>query len=203
MDRVKEENRNTLEEWQSIYSTKENAERWTMWHNDDLVTKFCAILPKNAEVLDVGTGAGFGPRVINTRRKDIRWSGCDFSPNAIAYLEKHSGMYWHSLQIADIRKGLPYQDQQFQIVMCTELLEHLEDPEQAVKELARVARETLIVSTPFRNVVDAEYHIWSYEPEDILQFLAPYGTSSTMLAREDRQIIGICRRIHQGCYKLS
>lgn len=35
---------------------------------------------------------------------------------------------------------MPFQDGEFDIVMCTEVLEHVKDPQAAVKELVRVLR---------------------------------------------------------------
>jgi len=43
---------------------------------------------------------------------------------------------------------LPYPDKSFDLVVCCEVLEHLEKPRQGLAELARVARRNVILSTP-------------------------------------------------------
>jgi len=43
---------------------------------------------------------------------------------------------------------LSFDDDQFDLVLCLEVLEHLEDPGAAVGELGRVAAEHLIISVP-------------------------------------------------------
>ena len=43
---------------------------------------------------------------------------------------------------------LPFDDDQFDVVVAAEVLEHLPDPEQGLREMARVTRRHLVVSVP-------------------------------------------------------
>jgi len=45
--------------------------------------------------------------------------------------------------------SLPFADRSFDAVTCLEVLEHLDDPAAAVRELARVSRQAFVVSVPF------------------------------------------------------
>jgi SAM-dependent methyltransferase len=45
--------------------------------------------------------------------------------------------------------ALPFASRSFDVVTCLEVLEHLDDPAQAVRELARVARHAVVVSVPY------------------------------------------------------
>jgi len=45
--------------------------------------------------------------------------------------------------------ALPFASQSFDVVTCFEVLEHLQDPARAVRELARVARRAVVVSVPY------------------------------------------------------
>lgn len=44
---------------------------------------------------------------------------------------------------------LPYRDDSFALVVCTDLLEHLDDPERAMQELVRVSSGHVLVSVPW------------------------------------------------------
>lgn len=44
---------------------------------------------------------------------------------------------------------LPFPDRSADVVLCTEVLEHLDDPGQALRELARVSRAYLLLSVPW------------------------------------------------------
>jgi ubiquinone/menaquinone biosynthesis C-methylase UbiE len=43
---------------------------------------------------------------------------------------------------------LPWADDQFDLVLTMEVLEHLEDPQRALREIARVSRRYVIASVP-------------------------------------------------------
>ena len=59
--------------------------------------------------------------------------------------------------------ALPFAARTFDTVTCLEVLEHLDDPAAAVRELARVARRAVVVSVPFEpyfrigNVLRGKY----------------------------------------------
>jgi 2-polyprenyl-3-methyl-5-hydroxy-6-metoxy-1,4-benzoquinol methylase len=44
--------------------------------------------------------------------------------------------------------ALPFADDQFEVVVAAEVLEHLADPQQGLEEMARVGRRHLVVSVP-------------------------------------------------------
>lgn len=52
--------------------------------------------------------------------------------------------------IVDVNAGVPFSDGQFDVVWCSEVIEHLRDPREAVGELLRVTRRggDLLVTTP-------------------------------------------------------
>lgn len=47
---------------------------------------------------------------------------------------------------------LPYDDDAFELVVCCEVLEHLERPADGLAELARVASRAVLISTPWEPV---------------------------------------------------
>jgi len=191
--RVRQININTQENWDKIYGTPESARKWTQWGAEDLVQIVSSAILPGETVLDVATGAGIGPERIDRQTKDVTWWGTDASIAAIRFLRYHNAVNWRMLLQWDIAEGpLPLLNGCVDVVMCTELLEHLENPSAAVAELARLAWRAIIVTVPRENVVDTEYHIWSFTEGDVERFLRPYGAVKTSLARSRRQIVGIC-----------
>jgi ubiquinone/menaquinone biosynthesis C-methylase UbiE len=105
------------------------------------------MLDKKAQtVLDVGCGKGEPMRFIN-RRWRYHTMGVDiFEP----YLEecRRQGIHNEYFQ-CDVRR-LPFEDNSFDVVICLEVLEHLEAEEgrAMLADLARIARKQVIISTP-------------------------------------------------------
>lgn len=193
MKRVREVNINTQQNWDAIYATPESARRWTQWGAEDLVQCVVTAILPGETVLDVATGAGIGPERMDKFNRNITWWGVDSSVAAIRFLRKHNAVDWRMLLQWDVTAGpLPLQDGCADVVLCTELIEHVEEPHKLIKELMRLARRAVIITTPRENVVDTEYHIWSFTVEDVHAFLQPYGAVVTSLARSRRQIVGVC-----------
>lgn len=191
MKRVRKVNVNEVPQWDTLYE-KDGPTCRSMFGSPQMRKDLSDAIPLNSTVLDVGTGAGLGPKSLQRVRPDIRWSGMDFSPWVAEWTQKHSGVKWVGFLVADIRDGIPEKDGSYDVVMATELLEHLDDPAAAVAELARVARSRIIVTTPINNGMDSPFHVWSFSPDNILDLLKPYGGARVAITRENRQILGVC-----------
>jgi SAM-dependent methyltransferase len=92
-------------------------------------------LPRDAEILDVGTGTGSNLQML----RDLgfaRITGVDQSPEAIRFCaEKGLG----AVNLGDIR-DLQLPDRRFDLVLATDIIEHVDDDLGALRELGRVLR---------------------------------------------------------------
>lgn len=70
---------------------------------------------------------------------------------------------------ADLLKGLPFKDESFDTVFCSQVLEHLSDPKRALGEMARILKKEghLILSAPHLSYIHGA-------PEDFFRFTC-YG----------------------------
>ncbi len=72
---------------------------------------------------------------------------------------------------------LPFPNQAFDLVLCTEVLEHVPDPDATMREIRRVMayRGTLILTTPLTWGVHAvhDYHRWT--ESGLVRLLARHG----------------------------
>ncbi len=97
-------------------------------------------------VLDAGCGEGFVANYLAAHNEDVEVTGVDVSEGALDYARSHYS------EVATFRKGsvykLPFSDKSFDAVLCSEVLEHLEDPLAAMAELKRVSRETVLITVP-------------------------------------------------------
>ena len=100
---------------------------------------------KIENILDVGSGEGFTLNRLMENKIGSMWEGIEYSKDAIAIGHKIYPKV--KIKQGSIYK-LPYEDNIFDLVLCTEVLEHLENPDRALEELVRVSKKYLAVSVP-------------------------------------------------------
>lgn len=122
--------------------------RLYQWHLRAFLQRVYALLEhaQPQSVLDAGCGEGFVTRFLAQQNPDLRLTGMDLSPDAVAYAQEHFG------DLATFRTGslykLPFSDNSFDVVLCSEVLEHLDDTDRAIAELKRVARRHVLITVP-------------------------------------------------------
>lgn len=91
-------------------------------------------------MLEVGAGNGF---FSHTFQSAFDLTCLDFSKNM---LDMHP-LPWSQKVVGDA-EDLPFQDDEFDVVFCGNLLHHLTDPAIAVGEMKRVARRNVVLLEP-------------------------------------------------------
>ncbi len=112
-----------------------------------VLARTCAILESLAGVefqscLDVGAGTGRLSHLIETLY-GVRCAGVDLS-RAFAHAARQD--FGIPVYVANAAV-LPFADAQFDLVLCSEVLEHVEHPFAVMAELCRVARRAVVITT--------------------------------------------------------
>jgi SAM-dependent methyltransferase len=99
------------------------------------------LLPRDAEVLDVGSGDGLLDARILTKRPDVRIEGIDILVRDTTHIPvRHFN-----------GKELPFPDNTFDVVQFVDVLHHTESPAILLKEAARVTRRYVVLKDHTRN----------------------------------------------------
>src|SRR5581483_3385723 len=98
-----------------------------------------------ASILDAGCGEGFTLHRIEAAKIGKTREGFDFLDRAVDLANKN----YPSLHITqgDIYH-IDAKANTYDVVICSEVLEHLERPEEALQDLIRVTKKFLVVSVP-------------------------------------------------------
>lgn len=130
-----------------------------------------------SRVLDVG--AGQGPY------RDL-FSHCEYRAQDFAQEPSTIGSYTQLDYQSDIT-DLPIPNDSFDVVLCTEVLEHVPRPDLAVQEMARVlkSRGLLIITAPLGSYLHQEpYHFYGgYTPHWYLTMLPTCGLDVASIER--------------------
>jgi len=106
-------------------------------------------LPEDVtSALDIGCGAGIVSREI--AKRVARVVALDFARNPLRQVH---GLGIPAIQANAVR--IPFRDAAFDLVMATEVVEHLGERErrEALREFARVSRRYVLLTVPYREVL--------------------------------------------------
>lgn len=146
--RIKQDNPNTKEYWDAVYQREkeQGIRRENFWRFDKIIEK----IKDGDKVLEVGCGKGEFAEYLKNKRK-VDYTGCDISDVAPIQCDCHK---------------LPFKDKEFDIVVSIEVLEHIDNPQQFIKEAQRVGKRIAMI-TPYQNSIQSTEHIWSFYKQDI------------------------------------
>lgn len=126
-------------------------------------------------VLDVGAGLGLGTSIL--REVAAHADGQDLDKN-LATL----GVLSQEL------KDFP--SKSYDMVVSIEVLEHVDDPQPFLQELARIARHGIFLTTPNWTATRCSwpFHVHEYTPQELYQLLCPFGEVELMKHASDGEI---------------
>ena len=130
-------------------------------------------------VLDLGCAGGFMAEALDERGAEV--TGIDPAEEAIVVARAHAEQTGRKISYdVGVGEDLPYPDHGFDAVVCVDVLEHVQDLQQVIREIARVLRPggLFLFDTINRNPLSRLATITV--AEDILRLL-PRGTHDPKL----------------------
>ncbi len=139
---------------------------------DRWMTEQASRVPEGSRVLDVGAGSSPYRRLF---------AHCDYHTQDFAQLDaeqlRHGG--YGPIDYVSDATAIPVPDAGFDLVLCTEMLEHVPEPIRVIRELARILKPggRLLLSAPLGSGLHQEpYHFYGgYTPYWYQRFLTEAG----------------------------
>ncbi|MEW6618928.1 MAG: class I SAM-dependent methyltransferase [bacterium] len=124
--------------------------------------------------LDVGCGSGLFSEQIIKKGYDV--IGTDYDERAIK-LAKERGI--NTIQVDVEREKIPFENQTFDLIVCCEVIEHIKNPHNMLKEIHRVLKDDgfFVITTP--NIawwylrLKMLFGIWGVIEPDHIRFFTP------------------------------
>jgi SAM-dependent methyltransferase len=106
---------------------------------------------KSAIVLDIGFGLGYGLNILAIKAEEV--NGVDVDNKAYDYCQKT--IFGRNPKLIHLSTydgyNLGFSDEHFDIVTCVDVIEHVEDYNKLIKEMLRVSKKGVFLSTPNRR----------------------------------------------------
>ena len=191
MKRLAEINLNTPDDYGRIFFERQvkNVD-WADLRRWEMLLKYY----KGGNLIDLGCLDSLIPSIAKEQYPDSEIWGLDFAKDVILEMKNQYPLInYFQGDIYDIRwvsSQNRIKDGFYSYVTMGEIIEHLEEPEKAIKEAMRILKqnEILALSTPLNEAiepgaVDKEHHLWSFTEDDIKKMLKPYGRVKIKILR--------------------
>lgn len=170
MRRTDNKDINNPDYWDSVYTHFEFDGTDTYNH----IIKHIATTTRR--LIDLGCGEGRGLALAHELRPKVIMIGVDYSKRGIEDAKKKYP--WGRWLAEDARQtSLPAGCAD--MVISSETLEHIEEPHRLVEEAFRLLEPggRFLLTTPWRNHVPSDQHIWAFEYEDVEKMVKDAGFS--------------------------
>lgn len=133
----------------------------------------CRWLPRRGRILDIGCNSGY---MVDFHKK-AKWYGVDCS---LKLVEKAiaRGM------IADVGQAekLDHHENFFKTAVLGDILEHVYNPTQVIKEAVRVSSNSVVGSVPTESswwgkhtITNHQFHVRAFSEKELRDLLSPFG----------------------------
>ena len=165
------------EEYDAIYTALPRVQKGTDNSEACIERIIESVNPGN--VIDIGCGPGvLLQRIVTQKGFDgFSYTGVDFQIDPTTR-QSDERLEFHEAAI----ESMPFEDNSFDTVICTHVLEHILDLPKAVAELRRICRGKLIIVVPcereYRFTFNPHLHFFPYA-HSFLRYMLPVPQDST------------------------
>lgn len=147
---------------------------------------------EGGSVLDLGCGTGVGSEMLARRGASV--VGIDIDPQTIVQATEKFGSSIDFLEGSV--HAIPLADSSVDVVVCFEVIEHVDEPARVMKEIARVLRDDglLLISTPMKTeynkglIKPNPFHVGEMEHEAFLALVAN-ELPNTLVIRQRSMVV--------------
>jgi len=135
------------------------------------------------KIVELGCGISSLPLMIKNTYPECEVYALDFGDKVIERLKEEYPQIKY--QVGNALKT-PYSDHYFDYVIAGELIEHISEPKELIKEMVRICKPegVISVSTPFKETIwrpndVPKEHMWEFSKDDMDALFSPYGEPTT------------------------
>lgn len=127
-------------------------------------------------VMEAGCGMGVNLKPLSRRFPGVRFTGSDLSDESLRIAREYVGAPNAEYAVLDLEKG--HLGRRFDLVLCSQVLEHIPDDRAALGNLAAMCGRWLLITVPsgrFDSTSELNGHCRHYGKADLLEKIAAAG----------------------------
>jgi len=169
---------NSKESWDSLFSNKKFIKQYDMQSRLETYKEVIRLLDSYkvfdnvTNMIDFGCGTGQFIAAVLKEHPEIECTGTDFSLESIEICKRMNiSVNFYVSDIYTIRNDI---EKKYDLVVCSEVLEHLTAPEKALKNLLELLAPNtgkLVITVPNGRLDKYEGHIHFWSPESFKLFI--------------------------------
>ena len=167
----------------NLIAFREEAEGIREILSGEIVDLILESIDNLANIVDIGCGVGDLLAEVRKHKPNASFYGLDFSQKAVeaAAAAFPDGCFMQYV----IDQSLPYASASFDVVLCTDVLEHLERPKLIAAELVRICRPggMVVIVVPDGDVDQFLGHYWFWNAASLSALLVEWEAEVIRLPR--------------------
>jgi SAM-dependent methyltransferase len=157
---------------------------WGEWYYSERYSKVLNTLvefyPSLRSVLEIGCGKGFYAKLLQKIRPDCTYFGFDLDKATLKNAFRNSNTNYVVCDAA----WLPVQDCSVDLVLCSEVLEHLNAPYEVLSALPKISRTGVVITFPVEHL---SMKVRTMHPEHVIGL--EWGAAAAKLMQEGMTIL--------------
>jgi ubiquinone/menaquinone biosynthesis C-methylase UbiE len=140
---------------EAMYKKGNKHELWWHWKRLNHIVSFLSeIFEKNqiTTFADIGCAEGLYIKYVSFTCNETFCIGVDISRTFVEKAKGNGKILNTEYVVCDVR-NLPFKDNSIDLLLCSEVLEHIHDYHKSLAELFRVAKKYLIISFPGHSFI--------------------------------------------------
>lgn len=187
---------NSKEHWDTVYKTEGNDD--PNRRNDEFSFKIIQDNMTRGTLLDVGCGTGY---LIQYLGGGDNLYGVDLSEAGVDKAQERNPR--SHFKVGNVYK-LPYKDNEFDQVVSTEVLEHLQDISSGVTQMHRVLKKggTCLNLLPYKDTIPSHEHVAQWDEQSIKEVFSLFSQVDVtvyehpeMVQVQDGKVVGPCKML--------
>jgi len=131
-----------LREWQDMERLNPTAR-----HLSRMIASEISNLTGIVTLLDAGCGMGVNLKIIKQWFPELKLTGADLTPEILSIARQYLG-HDENIKLAPLNLETAALNKQFDLVVCNQVLEHIENDDAAILNLRKMCRKYLLVTVP-------------------------------------------------------